>query len=300
MSTKISLKQLKESFEKYKLQNEEFIILHSGLSKYRLLRTFLINIKINQTPLIYDIIIVKKPKETTTSKKKTAILKLKADLGVLDDNEITDISKSFEIHVDFLNNPFFYTDTTELIADLNFKNYMQVKFNIALFADGSPVKEFSEINEGINEIFLCSINENQIEQDRISILKSINKIIDDMKYPESFYSIYKNVLDIQSVPFHLENFTETTEFMPKPETFTYPHNSKVSPLKVRPERDEENSLTEPQPKLIKFTTSLNKSPLRKRSPSNIGPILPLLPQRYVILKKDFKDSNLRHVFLVIV
>jgi len=294
------IQQWRNSLEKYKVENEEFIILNSGLSKYRNLRVFLISLPStnnnNRTAeiFVYDIIVPKKQTVTTLSKKAESIKQLKADLNVLSEQEKDELKDEMIRQDAFLNNPFYYADVQDLLTDLNFKNYLQTVFSTIHNSSGTVINTFLDLDSRENNIFACG-SENLPES-----LKTIEQITRNMQIPHLFYSTVKHILDKQtSMPLQLENFAETKEFFEGLDPVIQ-QKTQVSPIKTQTAngkyKEDENNQIEPIRK-IRFAKSLNKNPLRCKSTNKILATLPVLPQRYIIDKRNFKIPSLRHVFL---
>lgn len=280
---------LEEKFEQYKINNEEYIVLHSGLSKFKSMRVFLIGDEEENKTFTYDIIIPKNEKLTTKGKKQQAILKIKSDLGVLNKEEKDEIQQDLGVQMDFLSNPLFYIDADTLLVDLNFKHYLHTAFNSVLTSEGKIISSFQEIDDESEEIFVASLDE---DEDTTTAVKQIKTILSAKKSPYIFYTTYRNVLDLNTIPLKLENFAETNEFI-EGSKGDLPQNSKIIPIKYKELQKEEGVLAKGN---IKFAKFLNKKPLRSKASNMSEPLLPALPQRYVIDKQTFKGTPLRHVF----
>ncbi len=295
------LQQLKERLDRYQSDNEDFIVLHAGISKYRCIRAFLISANRSNDVFIYDAIIPKVQKQTALSVKQETVMKLKADLGALTDEEKETMRQEMAIQMEFLNNPFFYADVPDILVDLNFKRYLKSEFNIILLPDGRPINSFMEIDENFEEVFVAHIEN---KRDHTAVMKSIREIEATKKSPNVFYTMYRHAQDQATVPLKLENFAETAEFFEGLDP-SLQKKSKVSPLKIKTRQLDDPDLISLQSscsnKEIRFAKCLNKNPLRKASPNpgsgspGSSAILPTLPQRYVIDKQNYKIPTLRHV-----
>jgi hypothetical protein len=293
------LLQLQQQLDQYKANNTSFIILHAGLAKYRTLRCFLIAPDYSNA-CIHDIIVPKPIKETAMSRKKEEVRRLKADLGVLSEEEQQVIRREIEIDEEFNKNPFFYREINDLFVDLNFKNYLKTEFNIAFIDIDIVIEQFTDINERAKHIYIACIKSNE---DNPLIKRAIERIQQDIKSPNVFYTDYKNVLDSQMVPLHLENFAETGEFFEGLDS-AIREKCRVKPLRTKVAFNDPTTISLKDKRLNKeiiFAKSLNKKPLRKFSPKQMltntrtFTILPALPQRYVIDKQYCKVPSLRHV-----
>jgi len=300
------LQLIQENVDRFKNENTDFIVLHAGLSKFRTLRTYLLTPDFSKA-LIYDIIVPKPLKQTAFSVKQENVLKLKADLGALSEEEKIAMKQDMAIQMEFMNNPFFYADVTDLLIDLNFKHYLQTEYNSVFSPNCTIVGSFIEIDEYTDDIFIACMKG---ESDRPKLKKLIDTVMSHKAVPNIYYAQYKNALDISTVPLHLENFAETAEFFEGLDP-AIQKKCKVSPLKTRTEflkpEDEKILLEDKNQGEIRFAKSLNKKPLRKFSPNmtvNLAAavkstgILPSLPQRYVIDKQNYKIPSLRNVFFI--
>ena len=146
---------------------------------------------------------------------------------------------------------------------------------------GEIAKSFMEIDGTVEEIFIAKIVENE---DKLFVGKAIKKVVFDMKTPNIFYITYKNLLSIPSIPYKLANFTEDRKSLLGINDSN--QNDMLSPLQTR-----NNSRVE-----IKFSQHLNKIPLRIMKNDYSMPLLPFLPQPFVIDKKKYKIPSLRNVF----
>eukprot|EP00826_Nyctotherus_ovalis_P031602 TRINITY_DN2528_c0_g1_i16.p1 TRINITY_DN2528_c0_g1~~TRINITY_DN2528_c0_g1_i16.p1 ORF type:complete len:450 (+),score=73.33 TRINITY_DN2528_c0_g1_i16:135-1484(+) len=293
------LLQLKDRLDRYQTDNTDFIVLRAGLSRFRTLRCFLIAPDFSNA-CVYDIIVPKAIKETMASRRQEEVRRFKADLGALSEEEKEAMCRDKEIEEEFVSNPFFYREMEDLMVDLNFKNYLKTEFNVAFVDVDLVVDQFVDIEEKTKEIYIACIKSND---DKPMIKRAIEKIQQNLKSPNVFYTTYKNVLDAQMVPLYLENFAETGEFFEGLDS-SIRQKCKVSPLRTKAVSKDPNTITLADKKLnreIIFAKSLNKKPLRKFSPKQMltgtrsFTILPALPQRYVIDKQYCKIPSLRNV-----
>lgn len=293
------LLQLRNQLDRYQTENTDFIVLRAGLSRFRTLRCFLVAPNFSNA-CVYDIIVPKAIKETAASRRQEEVRKFKADLGALSEEEKESLSRDKEIEEEFVSNPFFYKEMEDLMVDLNFKNYLKTEFNVAFVDVDLVVDQFVDIDEKAKEIYIGCIKSND---DKPMIKRAIEKIQQNLKSPNVFYTTYKNVLDAQMVPLHLENFAETGEFFEGLDS-SIRQKCKVSPLRTKAVSKDPSTVVLVDKRLNKeiiFAKSLNRKPLRKFSPKQMltgtrsFTILPALPQRYVIDKQYCKIPSLRNV-----
>jgi hypothetical protein len=287
---------LREKLDRYETENQDFIVLHAGLSRYRTMRVFLLSREAGNAIYVYDVIIPKRQKQTAKSLKQETVKKLKADLGALTEEEKDEMKQEMTTQVEFLNNPFFYADVADILADLNFKNYLQTVFNTVLYSDGSTVSSFADVDEHHEQLFIAHVGD---PEEHSQVLKAIHNILADKKAPNIFYTRYKHVLESSTVPLQLENFSETAEFFEGLDP-AIKQKCKVSPLttkgKVQPTSYLERVQSPVENKNnMRLAKCLNKNPLRRKTTSQSTSVLPGLPQRYVIDKQNFKVPTLRHV-----
>jgi len=292
------LQKLKEHLDRYKEENEYFIISHGALSAFRALRCFLISPDYSNAS-VYDIIIPRVVRQTSLHIKQEEVRRLKADMGMLLVEEKKEMEREAEVDAAFMNNPFFYADLIDLLVDINFKHYLKTEFNVVFVEPEITIERFIELADQKEEVFITSIKS---EEDKVKVRKTIEEIMNNKKRLNIFYTTYKNVLDESSMPLQLENFVESEEFLEGLDS-TIKDNSMVSPLRTKGDVSNENSslAINSSQKEIMFSKSLNKKPIRKFNPKDISnrtkmrSILPILPQRYVINKKNFKVPSLRYV-----
>ncbi len=281
-----SLQPLKERLEQYRQANEEFIIMHSGLSRYRALRAFIVEEpKRPSAPsqiFVYDAIVLRRVVQTAQRRKEESISKLKSDLNALSAEEKEGLKEDMVRHSDFLNNPFFYADLPDLLVDLNFKHYLQTIFTSVFNTKGERITSFSEVEPEEDEVVIAG------EISGAEARGVVRKIASDKRLGNVFYTEYKHILEQPgAVPLHLENFAETKEFFEGLDPVIQ-QKTNVSPIKSH----EQSIQAGPH---IKLAKSLNKNPLRCKSPDRVIAVLPTLPQRYVIDKRNFKIPSLRYV-----
>ena len=137
------------------------------------------------------------------------IRKMKADLGSLSKDEKESIEQDIETTMIFKKNPFFYAKVSDLLVDLNFKNYLKTNFNVVLVDSETMIEDFFELGKDMEEIFIGSVNS---QKDKLMMTSTIENIIKNRSHPNLFYTTYKNALDINNNVFKLENFSETNEF----------------------------------------------------------------------------------------
>eukprot|EP00826_Nyctotherus_ovalis_P042125 TRINITY_DN4300_c0_g1_i4.p1 TRINITY_DN4300_c0_g1~~TRINITY_DN4300_c0_g1_i4.p1 ORF type:complete len:398 (-),score=81.72 TRINITY_DN4300_c0_g1_i4:951-2144(-) len=290
--------KLQEALDRYKEENECFIMVHGALSVFRALRCFLIPPDFSNAR-VYDVIVPRVVRQTSLNVKQEEVRRLKADMGMLSPEEKAEMQREAEIDAAFMKNPLFYADIIDLLVDINFKHYLKTEFNVVFSEPDLIVERFIELDDKIEEIFIASIKS---EEDKAKARKAIEKIMHDKKYANVFYTTYKNILDISSMSLQLKNFAETEEFFEGLDS-AIKDKCKVSPLRTKGESSNDNSLRAPDTsrREMVFGKSLNKKPIRKVNPKDISnttkmpSILPILPQRYIIDKKNFKVPSLRHV-----
>ena len=78
---------------------------------------------------------------------------MKADLGALSKDEKESIEQNIETTMIFKKNPFFYTKISDLLVDLNFKNYLKTNFNVVLIDSETMIEDFFELGKDMEEIF---------------------------------------------------------------------------------------------------------------------------------------------------
>lgn len=292
---KAKFQEMMEKVDKHRIENDDFIVLHAGIAKYRSMRVFLIGREPRFEILLYDIIIPRMPKQTSKSIKQETLKKIKADLGALTEAEKEEMKQEMAIQLEFLENPFFYADIGDMLVDLNFKHYLQTEFNAVIIENGEIVNSFDEIDEHYEYIYVAKIVD---QRDQGNVFKIMKKIAHDRESPNIFYTMYRNVLDKKTIPLQLENFSETPEFFEGLDPGIQ-KKCKVSPLKAKQFDSDHPEIVKHMNKKnisdMQFAKCLNKNPLRIFSPTNSSGILPTLPQRYVIDKQNFKIPPLRHV-----
>ncbi len=179
--------------DKYRQDNEDFIIFHAGISRCRTLRVILLEDVKAPAAHVYDIIVPKSLKLTAKMRKEESVLRLKHELDALSPAEKAIFEQDTKTHSAFVENPFFYEEVEALIQDLNFKHYLRICFNSLLLPDGTFISSFAQIDEKTEEVFVAEI---QSEADKQAVLKTVAKIETCKRTPTVFNSLYRNVLDM--------------------------------------------------------------------------------------------------------
>lgn len=302
MTNQVALKgkigKLQEALDRYREENECFIMVHGALSVFRTLRCFLIPPDFSSAR-VYDVMVPRVVRQTSLNVRQEQVRRLKADMGMLSSEEKAEVQREAEVDAAFVKNPLFYADIVDLLVDINFKHYLKTEFNVVFSEPDVILERFIELDDRIEEVFIASIKS---EEDKAKARRAIEKILHDKSYPNVFYTTYKNILDTASLSLQLENFAETEEFFEGLDS-TIKDRCRVSPLRTKGENANDRSLRAPDTsrREMVFGKSLNERPIRKVNPKDASntakmpSILPILPQRYIIDKKNFKVPSLRHV-----
>ena len=266
-----------ENISTYEKENRNFIIKNNLEDQLRCVRVHLLN---NVTDkFYYDIIISKVKKMSLFDQKRKDVLMLKASMGVLTEKELNEQKKEEDQEKELNNNIYFYKEITELIVDINFKNYLLTNYNSAFLSDGTEIASFEEINDWSEEIFVAEL---VFQKDFDIIRDKIKKIIRDKQEPELFSSDYKSIIDKKSLELMLPNIAKSGEFSNRKDT--------MSPDELNPVIKKQGYNHE-----LVFRKTLNKLPLRKKNYE--VSTLPTLPHIFQICSKPImKNSSLRDLF----
>ena len=259
-----------ETVNKFQIKNEDFIIDNSGISSYRTLRVFLISKKTEG--LFYDIIIKKNIKLSKKEKKAEQVRILKLQLNALTSEEKNANEMKGKRDDVFKKYPFYYNEITELIVDINFKNYLQTNFNAAFTSECLEIASFLDL-KNTDDLFVAEV---YFKKELKEVNSKIQSIVDNKKNIFMFASLYKSIFERKELLLKLNNFGETEEFCSNLD------KSELIPL-IKKEKIQE----------IILKRYLNRNPIRNNKEQSM---LPSLPLRFLINKRSAKSFLLRSHF----